>query len=229
MIADVLPRRAVAVEAFDDAVPAPLFPIEERVVARAVERRRREYATGRRCVREALAQLGYATRPLLADEKRAPIWPDGVVGSITHCDGYRAAVVARSADLWTVGVDAEPHAPLPDGVLASVASAAERVRLPDTGRVRFDRLLFSAKESVYKAWYPLTGRWLGFENAEVRFGPADGRFRARLLVPGPVLDGAEVTAFDGRWLCRRGLVLTAITVARREREVGPASIPTRSG
>jgi 4'-phosphopantetheinyl transferase EntD len=75
-------------------------------------------------------------------------------------------------------------------------------------------LLFSVKESLYKAWYPLTHRWLGFEEAEVQFGPADGRFRARLLVPGPIVDGAEMTAFDGRWLCRQGLALTAITVHR---------------
>ena len=70
--------------------------------------------------------------------KREPLWPAGVVGSITHCDGYRAAAVARATDLATVGIDAEPHEPLPDGVLAAIALPAEppraaRARRPTRG------------------------------------------------------------------------------------------------
>ena len=80
--------------------------------------------------------------------------------------------------------------------------------------VHLDRLLFSAKEAVYKVWFPLTGRWLGFEQAHITLDPAAGTFTARLLVPGPDVDGRELTAFDGRWLARGGLVLAAISVAR---------------
>ena len=75
-------------------------------------------------------------------------------------------------------------------------------------------MLFCAKESVYKAWFPLTGRWLGFEQAHITLDPAAGAFTARLLVPGPEVDGRELTAFDGRWLARGGLIITAISVAR---------------
>jgi 4'-phosphopantetheinyl transferase EntD len=128
MIMDLLPRRSAAVDAFDDAVAAPLFRSEEEAVARAVEGHRREFAAGRRCAREALMQLGYPALPVPADVNRAPIWPAGFVGSMNHCYGYRAAVVAMNTDLWTVGIDAEPHAPLPDGVLAAVSSTAERPR-----------------------------------------------------------------------------------------------------
>ena len=78
--------------------------------------------------------------------------------------------------------------------------------------VRWDRLLFSAKESVYKAWFPLTRRWLDFEEAVVIPDPAEGTFTARLLVPGPVVDGRTLTGFPGRWMVDRGLVATAITV-----------------
>lgn len=90
---------------------------------------------------------------------------------MTHCAGYRAAAAARARDVVTIGIDAEPHAVLPDGVLDVVALPEERAWIYELARsaeeVHRDRLLFSAKESVYKAWFPLTGRWLGFEDAEL--------------------------------------------------------------
>jgi 4'-phosphopantetheinyl transferase EntD len=78
--------------------------------------------------------------------------------------------------------------------------------------VHWDRLLFSAKESVYKAWFPLANRWLGFEDAVLAIDPCRRSFEARLLVPGPALAGGRLTMFSGRWLVRDGLVLTAIGV-----------------
>jgi 4'-phosphopantetheinyl transferase EntD len=73
--------------------------------------------------------------------------------------------------------------------------------------------LFSAKEAVYKAWFPLTRSWLGFDEATVSF-LSDRRFTVRLLSPGPEEDGRRLTAFPGRWLVRHGLVLTAIVLER---------------
>jgi 4'-phosphopantetheinyl transferase EntD len=217
LLAEVLPAGVVAVEAFDDAVAAPLFPDEAELVARAVEKRRREFATARRCAREALAVLGYPPVPLLAGERGAPVWPIGVVGSITHCAGYRAAVVAPRERLWSVGIDAEPAEALPDGVLEAVTGEGERAAVAELLRaqpgVRWDRLLFSAKESVYKAWFPLTGRFLDFEGAVVTLDPAGG-FTARLTVDGPVVGGARLAGFSGGWSVRRGLALTAIAVER---------------
>ena len=76
--------------------------------------------------------------------------------------------------------------------------------------VHWDRLLFSAKESVYKAWFPLARKWLGFEEADVVFRP-DGTFSAELIgTSTSVPDGTEITGFDGRWLARDGLAITAI-------------------
>jgi 4'-phosphopantetheinyl transferase EntD len=65
---------------------------------------------------------------------------------------------------------------------------------------------------VYKAWFPLAGRWLGFEDAVVTVDPSEGSFSARLLVSGPLLADGQLTAFSGRWLVRDGLVLTATAV-----------------
>jgi 4'-phosphopantetheinyl transferase EntD len=216
VIEELLPKVAAAEEAFADPPGAVLFPEEEAVVARAVPKRRNEFTTARFCARAALARLGVPPAPILPGPRGAPRWPDGIVGSMTHCAGYRAAVVARDDDLVTVGVDAEPNEPLPDGVLDAVTVAEERDWLPGLlaarGDVCWDRLVFCVKEAVYKAWYPLTGRWLDFAEAMVTVDPDEGTFDARLLVPGPVHQGRTIPGFTGRWLARDGLLVTAIAV-----------------
>jgi 4'-phosphopantetheinyl transferase EntD len=218
MIGDILPPEVAVNEAFGDVPDVVLFPAEEAVIAQAVDKRRREFATARACARAALAKLGLPPVPIVPGLRGAPQWPSGVVGSITHCAGYRASAVARDRDVVTVGLDAEPHDDLPPGVLAAVASGGEQARLAALAAVQpqvcWDRLLFSAKESVYKAWFPLTMRWLNFEDACVDFDRAARTFTARLLVDGPVVNGARLTGFDGRWLARDGLILTAIVIPR---------------
>lgn len=97
-----------------------------------------------------------------------------------------------------------------------VTVAEERRHLPELAARRpevcWDRLLFSAKESVYKAWYPITGRWLGFEDAVITPDPDTGTFTARLLVPGPVVAGKALAGFDGTWTIQDGLIRTAVAV-----------------
>jgi 4'-phosphopantetheinyl transferase EntD len=218
LIGALLPPRALSAELFADppATGDPeyrLFPEEEAAIARAVDKRRREFTSVRVCARRALAGLGFAPVAVLPGERGAPGWPPGVVGSMTHCDGYRACAVAWGKDVATLGIDAEPHGPLPEGVLDAVTLPAERDLLGELATaepgVHWDRLIFSAKESVYKAWFPLTRRWLDFGEAFVRPRP-DGTFTARLLVPGPVVAGHQVQEFAGRWRVRDGLVVTAI-------------------
>jgi 4'-phosphopantetheinyl transferase EntD len=116
-----------------------------------------------------------------------------------------------------IGLDAEPNLPLPNqGVWERIARPGERAaatalaaRLP---HVCWDRLVFSAKKSTYKAWFPLTGRWLDFDEAEIELHP-DGTFVSRLLLPGPIVDGVRLDGFRGRWMVRRDLLVTAITIA----------------
>jgi 4'-phosphopantetheinyl transferase EntD len=214
VIEEILPAGTASAEAFGDPASMSLFPEEEALISRAVDKRRREFATARLCARRALAELGVPPAPILPGERGAPQWPAGIVGSMTHCDGYRAAAVARGDVIGTIGIDAEPHAPLPDGVLGQIALASEVALLAALGRthptVHWDRLLFSAKESVYKAWFPLTRKWLGFEDADVILRP-DGTFSASLL-PASASggEGPVPTGFDGRWLTRHGLAITAI-------------------
>ncbi|MEU9993644.1 4'-phosphopantetheinyl transferase superfamily protein [Streptomyces sp. NPDC048045] len=223
MIEVLLPDSVVAVETHgdDEADRIPLYPEEQAVVAQAVDKRRREFAVVRGCARRAMEKLGVSPAPVLPGEHGAPRWPEGLIGSMTHCDGYHAAALARATDLASLGIDAEPHAPLPEGVLRPVALPAERERLARLAErqpgVHWDRLLFSAKESVYKAWFPLTGKWLGFDEADIEVYPAPGpaplgRFRAELLVPGPLVGGRRLGSFEGRWTVREGVVATAVTV-----------------
>jgi 4'-phosphopantetheinyl transferase EntD len=221
VLAGMLDPRVSAVEAFDDTLDAPLFPAEEALLGQAVEKRRREFTTTRACARTALARLGIPPAPIIPGVRGAPQWPPGIVGSMTHCAGYRACAVARKQDIITIGVDAEPDDCLPDGVLdAIIATADERARvsalLSSAPGPSWDRLLFSAKESVYKAWFPLTRRWLDFGEAVVTIDPVAGTFTADLLVSGPVPGGHCLTAFSGRWAAGHGLVLTAIAVPRAQ-------------
>jgi len=213
---EIVPPQVVAVEAFDDPDDLQLYPEEQAVLQKAVASRRIEFGTARWCARQALAKLGLPPAPILPGLRGAPGWPSGVVGSMTHCAGYRAAALAYSREVATIGIDAEPHTALPDGVGDVIASHAEQRALAELAgaapEVFWDKLLFSAKEATYKAWFPLTQRWLGFNDAVIRINAADGTFTARLLVPGPVLGGRQLTEFSGRWLARDGLVITSIAV-----------------
>lgn len=231
MIEELLPDSAVAVETFGDDgyADAPLHPGEEALVARAVTKRRREFTAVRACARHAMEKLGVPPQPVLHGERGAPRWPDGLAGSMTHCDGYCAAALVRTTDLASLGIDAEPHSALPEDVapLVLLPAEAERVRVLTERRpeTHWGRILFSAKESVYKAWYPLAGKWLDFGEADIVLDPGPdtapgGRLRAELLVPGPVVDGRRVGVFEGRWRVERGIVTTAVTVPRTRSAAG---------
>jgi 4'-phosphopantetheinyl transferase EntD len=217
MIECLLPRQVAGADIRGDDPSAELLPEEAAQVAGAARGRQREFATARACARRALRQLGLPTTAILRGPGREPLWPPGAVGSITHCEGYRAAAVARQLDVLTVGIDAEIHQPLPAEVLNLVLAPGEQAWLTEAPQgIHWDRLFFSAKESVYKAWFPLTGAWLGFEDVAVRFVPEAGIFCAQLLLASPAAAGLGLAGFSGHFLVRDGLVLTAIAVLRQQ-------------
>ncbi|MEN3586629.1 4'-phosphopantetheinyl transferase superfamily protein [Streptomyces sp. ZYX-F-203] len=247
MIEWLVPVGVAWAEAFDDTLLRPADPRELALVRGRPERVVRQFAAARTCARRCLDALGAPPGPLLRTTDGAPAWPTGFVGSVTHCAGYRGAVAAR-ADAWgALGVDAEPALPLPPGVLGLVASQRERrmvARL--TGkhpRLPWDRLLFSAKESVYKAWHPATRRWIGTAAIEVAF-TAGGLLTAEVhpdrTPPPPVRrrsengqaagpgagapgHGGVAARYMGRWCVDRGLLLTAVAVPART----PPTVPAR--
>jgi 4'-phosphopantetheinyl transferase EntD len=225
MLELILPAGVDSEERFGEATSEILLPEEVKIIAHAVDARRREYATVRSCARACLGRLGYEPVPILPGLGGAPSWPAGVLGSMTHCAGYAAAAVAPFSQISAVGIDAEPDAPLPDGVLDLIATPAERDRLtvtrPETEGSNWDRLLFSAKEAVYKAWFPLVGEWLDHQEAEILFDPERRTFAALLYRDGLIVDGRQVHRLHGRWIRERGILVTAVVLGRRISAVGP--------
>ncbi len=136
---------------------------------------------------------------------------------MTHCTGYAAAAVGSDRRISAIGIDAEPDAPLPDDVLPLVATPAERDRLaatdPAPDSPNWDRLLFSAKEAVYKAWFPLVGQWLDHQEAEIHFHPHEATFTALLSRDGLVVNGRHIHRLHGRWIRKQGILVTAVIVA----------------
>jgi len=221
LVSTVLPGVAPDDLAYSEVYsdPPDLAPLaeEQPLIAKSVAKRRNEFVTVRHCARIALGQLGVPPVAILKGEKGEPLWPEGVVGSLTHCTGYRGAVVGRAGAVRSVGIDAEPHDVLPDGVLDAIALEEERHEIATLpGGLHWDRILFCAKEATYKAWFPLTKRWLGFEDAHIVFdvdpsgSGAAGAFVSKILIDGAALSGPPLTGLRGRWSVDRGLVLTAI-------------------
>ncbi|MFJ4922332.1 4'-phosphopantetheinyl transferase [Streptomyces sp. NPDC088725] len=234
MIEELLPAPFACADSFEDFGEDTLFAEERALLGQSVDKRRREFATVRACARQALSALGLPPSPVLPGVRNAPAWPAGIVGSMTHCDGYRAAALARSSGVLAVGIDAEPDLPLPAGLAESIALPAEQAWLrresagapgggvrgaaagagrPGGRAICWDRLLFSAKEAVYKTWYPMMRTELDFDDAEITFAtdtPGRGTFEARILRPARGPHGRVVDRFSGGWLAERGLLVTAI-------------------
>ena len=214
----------VVVEASgDDAPVEPLHPLEANFVRDAVPRRRREFAMGRTCARRALARLGIENRPLLPGHDRAPLWPRGIVGSISHCEGFCAVAVARRDRTHSIGLDVELRLPLDVRLMQTICTPAERAALLRTTaalpEADWAAIVFSAKESFFKCLYPFRPRFLDFHDVEIVLEPARGAFRAR---PGRDigLSTALVGAMRGRFALDEACIFTAVTLAGAERAKG---------
>ena len=211
LIGAIVPRGIATAEVRGPATVPSVFPEEEVLLGKAVEKRRREFALGRACARRALAELGFSPVAIPIGARREPLWPEGVVGSITHCDGYCAAALGRREQFAGIGIDAEIHAGLPQGVLGEVALGDERRWIEErkTSGVSWDRLLFSAKESIYKAWFPIARSWLGFKDVRITFDPDRGAFCGALLATGLPARGGTIERIEGRYLFTEDLLITA--------------------
>lgn len=190
---------------------AELLEQERAGIARAVEKRRREFAAGRILARRALVALGHPPSAIVNGEDRAPQWPAGIVGSITHTKGYCAVAMARSSEVRSVAIDAERDDALSDGALEMICGEAERAWLatqPVVDRGWLSKLVFSAKECVYKLQHPLTKLFLDFDAVTVRVDLGRETWSAEFLVPAqPAF--AVGDRIEGRWRHADGLVATA--------------------
>jgi 4'-phosphopantetheinyl transferase EntD len=182
--ASLFPEGVVAAELRVAGDASLLAPEEAAIVANAVPKRVGEFAAGRLCARRALGELGIANFALKAAGDRQPIWPEGIVGCITHTEGMYAAVVAEHRLLRAIGVDTEAAASVKPALWPRILVAAELdwlASLERRARAAAATLIFSAKEAAYKCQYPLTGERLSFSDLEVTVA-GWGRGRGALQV-----------------------------------------------
>jgi 4'-phosphopantetheinyl transferase EntD len=158
-----------------------LLPEERVLVADSVASRQVDFATGRLLARRLLRELGLPDRAIVSDADRVPIWPAGIVGSISHTDDACLVAVSDDRSLHGVGVDVEVDAPRSQRFFERITTPAERGRIgPGIDGTRLATRIFSIKEAVYKACYPTTREFWGFRDVEVEFDASSGRFRARV-------------------------------------------------
>jgi 4'-phosphopantetheinyl transferase EntD len=190
-----------------------LLPEEEPFVRRSAARRIHDFAGGRACARAALEQLGYGRIALPADANRAPCWPAGATGSISHTRGYCAAVVSRIEHSRALGLDVERAGSVGPHLWRRIFVPAELAALQayDAPRAAEQAtLMFSAKEAFYKCQHTLTGQWLGF--SDIAVSVEEGRFRIAANRPLRISDLHE-GPWTGRYRLEKELVITGVCIA----------------
>ena len=166
--------------------PSLLHPAEAACLSvHAVPARQREFAAGRTAAAHALQALGLRPAPVTSGSDRVPVWPFGVVGSISHSRSLAAAAVARRSDGFrSVGLDIEEAEALTEDLVEEICIDSERdwlTRHPREQRGLLAKAIFSAKEAVYKCQYPLTRTMFGFDMIKIDFQMANRRFSARFV------------------------------------------------
>ena len=184
LMAEVLPAGAVVAGGTIHSGTGFLFA-EEEIFARPMSaKRRQEFVAGRHYAREALRALGCAPAPIPVQLSRAPAWPPGFVGTISHGHGLCAAIVARRSSLASVGIDIEDADPLPADLVPLVCRAADfndRSWIERSIGADLPKLVFVLKEAFYKAYQAVAESFLDFVDVEVTIDPTLCRFEARVV------------------------------------------------
>lgn len=157
---------------------------EKDLISHAMGKRQGEFAAGRLCAKEALAKLGILDFPILKDEKGAPIWPEGISGSISHAKGCCAAVVVEVAKGESLGLDIEEVNRLTEDLweYVFVPEEIEWLRKQGNQSQMWASVIFSAKEAFYKAQYPISLAWVGFQDVAIEIKSQGEEYIIRLLI-----------------------------------------------
>lgn len=189
------------------------WPGESRAMARATPARQAEFAAGRAAARHALRVICMVPYAIPMGTDRAPVWPNGVVGSITHHEGRCIAVVARRSSLSGLGLDLAALDPLAEDLWSTILTDNDRNWLSDQQKPLqggYAQMIFSAKEATYKALYPLSRRIVGFDAMDIAPDLARNRFTATLRIAfGPHRAGRRL---EGQLFCREGLICTLMAL-----------------
>jgi 4'-phosphopantetheinyl transferase EntD len=198
-----------------DMWDAPLTEAESRAVEFSVAKRKQEFAAGRAAARQALSALGRPNASILVNADRSPRWPNGFVGSITHCSRFCGAVVATETQLAGIGFDAEVAIDLSIDIQRAVCTQREMEGFPQSGPAEglvWPQIAFCAKEALYKCYYPIAHDFLNFSDVLIRFYSAeDGGlsvFTAASLSNKKLCEVAE--KFIGRWSIHQGVIFAGV-------------------
>ena len=215
-LARLFPDGVVAAELRGWGEAKLLLPEEAIGCESLAPKRLGEFAGGRACARRALSELGHSDAlPRGADGR--PVWPKGIVGSISHSDGYCAAAVASSSRIHALGLDAERTRPDRDlwPVICRPTELAWLRSLPQHARPIAATIIFSAKEALYKCRCGLVEGWLEFHEVEIMVRwdclRDAGSFQARLLKD-YVPSGLSDRPLSGTFRLDDELVVTGIAL-----------------
>lgn len=201
------PNVALAVVDPLAAIPNPFEEELECLSTTAVDKRRREFAAGRAAAHRAMAQLDWQPQPILVGEKRAPVWPNGLTGSITHTHSCAMAIIARSKDMRSLGIDVEMDTPLADKLISAVCSDREQAWVQAQANPgQLAKVIFSAKEAAYKCQHTLSQRFFGFAGMELELDLAQGCFQACFTSEQPPFTRGDIIA--GRFAIGAGVIVT---------------------
>lgn len=208
------PHRVIACFSDYQEPATPLYEVERAYISGSSKARLREFSVGRACARRGLVLLGRAAGAIPSDGYRAPVWPHGIVGSISHCRGLcGAAVGQRNEALNSIGMDIEERRAVSPDLADIICLPEERAWLSSFSSVQSrDALtaIFSAKEAFYKCIHPVTGLIFGFDAVLIDVDFSGGRFRATLQTPLPPLPATY--RMTGEIRLSDDHVITAITL-----------------
>ena len=207
---DLFSSSVAIMETRDAKIDASFLSLAERTYLENVsQNRKREFIAGRFGAHEAMVLANVSPEHIQIGGKGEPIWPSNIVGSITHSHGYAAAAVARKSDIVSLGLDAEIDEPLSSRVLRRISNVQEQEWVENVGGTLVQhpgKVLFSAKEATYKAWYPITQEWLGFKEVLINFHDQGNTFTVHIQKNGPIRE------MHGKYTIRKDVIVTAIEV-----------------
>lgn len=207
-LADLFPARVRCVFSSRPPEKFSLLAAEADATRTMREKRLREFVHGRACARRVLEQLGFPDCPVPVSESRAPVWPDGIVGSISHCGDHAAAVAALKTDRKGLGIDLEVDEALDESLIPMVCRPAELdcLQTANAGSIT-PKLIFSAKESFFKCVWPILLRFIDFQEIEIRLDTESRSFTA--IPRSKQLPHELAVKVRGRYTQAGGLIITA--------------------
>ena len=215
---ELFPQGALTAELRGAADPNALYPDEARHLQRAVRQRLEEFAAGRLCARLLLREFGIHHFAIEVGADRQPLWPEDLVGSITHTTGFCAAVAAPKKSLRSVGIDTEISGSVKTELWRGICTASETTwlrSLPESEQLFAASLIFSAKEAFYKCQFAVTQERLGLHDVSVElpaWGERRGVFRiiANRIIE---LEHQAASPLQGQYLFHEQFITCAMALA----------------